>query len=88
MGPLLLREGRAADAIASVCAGEGVLRSVGDREELCKLLCVRGTIEVALGHHERARAALAEAEALAKAMATEPASEVEQSIAALRKAAT
>ena len=88
MAPLLLREGRASEAIASVRAGEEVLREVGDREELCKLVCVRGTIEKELGHPENAREALREAEALAKAMAAEANSEVGQAIAALRNATT
>jgi len=65
-----------------------VLREVGDREELCKLVCVRGTIEKELGHPENAREALREAEALAKAMAAEANSEVGQAIAALRNATT
>ena len=53
---------------SEVRAGEAILREVADREELSKLLCVRGTIEAAVGERDLAGAALAEAEAIAKAM--------------------
>jgi ATP/maltotriose-dependent transcriptional regulator MalT len=88
MGSLLMREGRAEEAIASVRTAEAILREIADREELCKLLCVRGRIELVLGEAGRAREALAEAEALVQAMESTPDSETGREVAALRAAMT
>ena len=86
MGGLLLRQARRDEALERVRAGEAILREVADREELSKLLCVRGTIEAAVGERDLAGAALAEAESIAAAMGSDPTSEVSREIAALRDA--
>jgi tetratricopeptide (TPR) repeat protein len=86
IGGVLAREGRTREALDSVRAGETILREVLGREELGKLLCVRGGIEVALADRDRARAALDEAKSIAGAIGSVPSSELGRAIAALREA--
>jgi predicted ATPase/class 3 adenylate cyclase len=84
LGGLLAQSGCMDEGLARVRAGEAILREIADREELSKLLCVRGRIEAAAGQREGARAALAEAESVAEAMGCDPASDVCREIAMLR----
>ena len=86
LGGLLARGGRVDEGLATVRAGEAILREIADREELCKLLCVRGKIEAAADQRVSARAALAEADSMAETMGCDPASDVCREIAMLRDA--
>jgi tetratricopeptide (TPR) repeat protein len=90
-GPLLgalaalsLSEGRINEAHERAEGGEQILRTMGDKLELAKLLCVRARL-----HHQRqdpaaAAKALAEAEALAAALRVSPESELGQALAKAR----
>jgi len=84
LGALLVKEGKLAEGLASLRAGEGLLREVDDREELAKLLCIRGEIEVAAGARDSAIAALEEATAIAQALRATSDSELGRRIETLR----
>jgi predicted ATPase/class 3 adenylate cyclase/Tfp pilus assembly protein PilF len=84
LGELLAREGRFDEARELLQRGESLLREVGDQLGLVSLLCDRGRAEVAAGDLHAARAALASAETVAKAMGAGPDSEVGRGIVALR----
>ena len=66
-------------------AGETLLRAVGERRQLAKLACVRGRAEFALGDLPAARAALAQAESAALALAVGPDSELRHEIDKLQR---
>ena len=61
-----IREGKVDSARAQVERAESVLREAHDPQDLAKVLCRRGFIEVAEGDEQKARASLGEALALAK----------------------
>jgi predicted ATPase len=80
----LSSEGHLDEAHERAIGGEQILRALGDKMELAKLLCVR-----VLLHHQRqdpaaAAATLAEAEALAAALSVTPESELGQAISRAR----
>jgi len=86
LGDMHARLGQFREAIDSLRVGEALLREVGDREGLAKLLCVRGRAEMSAGERERAGDALAEAESLAAAIGSHPSSELGREISMLRQA--
>ena len=85
IGVLHLHAGRIEEALEALRAGERLLREIDDRFELAKLLCARGQAECALGDCDTARQALAEAEAAAVALGSEPDSELSREAARLRE---
>ncbi len=66
LAELDIREGKVDSARAQVERAESVLREAHDPQDLAKVLCRRGFIEVAEGDEQKARASLGEALALAK----------------------
>jgi predicted ATPase/class 3 adenylate cyclase/Tfp pilus assembly protein PilF len=85
-GELLARRGRPEEGLVEIRAGEALLREIGDREELARLLCGRGIMEARLGARDLAREALAESESIANAIGSSAGSELASAIAALREA--
>ncbi len=86
LGDLLTRQGRIGEAGEALRAGEMLLREVGGRFELAKLLCIRGRHDVAAGALDLAHSALAEAETMATAIGVGPDTELSREIAKLREA--
>ena len=86
LGDLFFRQGRIAEAAQTLSEGERLLRELGDRPMLAKLLCTRGLVDAAASDHGGARAALAEAEAEAAEMGVGSNSELSRKIARLRDA--
>lgn len=86
IGDLLARDGKVQEGLVSLRSGEEILREVRDREELGKLLCIRGKWQATAHDREAARAAMTEAEAIAAALQATPTSEVSRGIAHLRDA--
>ncbi len=85
LADLSVRQGHFNAALDVLRAGETLLRAVGERGELAKLACVRGRAEFALGDLPAARAALAEAESAALALAVGPDSELRHEIDKLQQ---
>ena len=65
-------------------AAEPILREIGARLELARLLCVRAELEQSSGNAESARAALEEAEAFAAELETRATSELGRALARAR----
>lgn len=84
MGTLSLREGRIDNARAYLATGEALLRELGNKAELGKLLCRRGEVDLARGDSAAGTSALVEAEGLAAAIGAGPSSELSLAIAQLR----
>jgi hypothetical protein len=76
LGSLDRAQGRMDEARAAFVEGERLLRQVGDRLELAKLLCGRVMLEVAGGLTEPGAAFLAEAEAIGVDSGVGPESEL------------
>ncbi len=86
LGELLVATGDGAQAMQVLLAGEQLLRSVHQRMELAKLLCVKGRAALLAGDQALARASLQEAEAFADTLGAAPASELGKKIHVLRSA--
>ncbi len=85
-GELLTQGGRHGDARDALRTGEVMLRGISNQLGLAKMLCHRGQADLHAGDAAGARAALVEAQALAKAMGTGAQSELGDMIAALNSA--
>jgi len=86
LGKLLAAQGRIGEARDALRRGEALLREVGDQLGLAILLCESGYAELAVNDVDAARAALAAAETVSRAMALGPQSEAVRAIAELRQA--
>jgi predicted ATPase/class 3 adenylate cyclase len=84
LADLLASQGKLDEALERLRSGEVLLRDIGDQMELGKLLCIRGRADLVAGRAVDARAALAEANALAAATGAGPESELQREIARLR----
>ncbi len=84
LGRLLADQGRIGEAREALRRGEALLREVGDQLGLAILLCESGCTELAVNDVDAARAALAGAESVVRAMGLGPQSEAARAIASLR----
>jgi hypothetical protein len=73
------------EARAHVAESELLLRKCGLVQDLAKVLCVRGTVDVAEADMGAARDALAEAEGVALTIGVGPSSELAKRIQMLRQ---
>jgi hypothetical protein len=84
LSELLATQGRLDEARESLNAGEELLRKLGDRLDLGKLLCIRVRVELADQEPDKARLSLLEAESIAAAANAGPESELGSKVAELR----
>ena len=85
IGELLRREGRMAEALQTLTAGEALLGEVDDPHELAKLLCTHCRVLLDSGDIDAARATWAQVEQACARVATDVASELGQRMVALRQ---
>ncbi len=86
LGEMLALQGRHAEAVQALQAGERLLRDVDDPLALAKLLCRKAQAARANADPAAARQALAEAQTIAVQLGTGPGSELGRAIEALRQA--
>jgi len=85
LGEILERQGMIAQAREAVRASEALLRLLALPQDVAKVLCIRGRIDVACKDPAAALAALAEAESVAQSMSAGAESDLGQKIARLRR---
>ena len=85
LGEVAAAEGRMEDARAFLASGEVLLREVGNKGELGKLLCRRGRVELTAGDRDAARLAVALAGRLAVELGAGPRSELGRAVSNLKE---
>lgn len=85
LGEILERQGMIFQAREAVRAGEALLRSLGLPQDIAKILCIRGRLDLACEDTAAAREALIEAESVAQSMGAGAESELGNKITLLRR---